>query len=608
MRFLKKKIFAFNILFLFSWGILISQTQEATNIFEKNKNSVLSIVALSEGKTEVAVGAGFVVGPGDLVVTCYHVVSNAYSVEARNAKGKKIKLEGIIQVNKDLDLAVLKMRGKAPALTIGNSDNLGRGNRIFALGGREIVVSEGSAIDILELNPTRRIIQASLTFREGFSGGPLFNIEGEVVGVAVDLGTGLEFFIPVNQVKPLIKSGRVASFKNWGHENYLSTPKGAFLAGRVFLLLGEPGKARNYLEKVVKAEPNNIEAYSSLASANFQIRYYESAASSYKKIIELDPQREEAHYGLGFVYMKMHRYRDAIGPLKKALELNPDNIDTYYQLGNAYEELKDFANALEMYKKYVELEPESKWAGYLRIGVCAKETGNYDESVEAYLKALEERPDDDSIHLKLAETYQIAKRYDEAAAEYEKLCELKPDQETYFYGKIVRMYDGVGEYEKAIKAAEKIVELNPDSELAVYNLGIMYLKLENYDKAVETFKRALTINPNYDVAYYNIGLSYFNQKKYREAIQAFKKFVEITPDNADAWYNIGVGYMQLKDFEAALEPLRKSVELRPDYSLALYNLAITYLNLKDNYSARQVYNKLMNVDASLASRLKKYIK
>jgi Tfp pilus assembly protein PilF len=50
------------------------------------------------------------------------------------------------------------------------------------------------------------------------------------------------------------------------------------------------------------------------------------------------------------------------------------------------------------------------------------------------------------------------------------------------------------------------------------------------------------------------------------------------------------------------------VELRPDYGVALFNLAVVYLNLKDNYSARDVYRTLVNIDPALAEKLKKYLR
>ncbi len=66
--------------------------------------------------------------------------------------------------------------------------------------------------------------------------------------------------------------------------------------------------------------------------------------------------------------------------------------------------------------------------------------------------------------------------------------------------------------------------------------------------------------------------------------------------------------MQLKDHESALEPLKKCVELKPDNAVAWYNLAVVYINLKDNYSAKEIYNKLVTLDPPLAERLKKHLR
>jgi Tfp pilus assembly protein PilF len=57
-----------------------------------------------------------------------------------------------------------------------------------------------------------------------------------------------------------------------------------------------------------------------------------------------------------------------------------------------------------------------------------------------------------------------------------------------------------------------------------------------------------------------------------------------------------------------LEPLKKCVELKADNAVGWYNLAIVYINLKDNYSAKEVYNRLVSLDPSLAERLKKYLR
>jgi len=609
MEMCKKRIVIFFFLLIFPL-LVYAQTEEATRILDQNKNGVITLVVFGEDKEEITRGTGFSVKENMIIATSYHLVSNAYSVQGRNFKGKKIKVEGIMAVDKALDIAVLKIKGKAPALSLGNSDELEMGKRIFALGSnesQEITVSEGTILELIEIKPHQRVFNPSLSLQEDFSGGPLLDMNGQVLGLNAVLGRGLQFTIPVNKIKPLIKTGRVIPFKSWSREDYLSSFEGASLAGRFFSLVDEPGKALKYLEKVAKERPEDIEIRMNLASTYENLRHYESAVSSFKKVIQLDEKRSEAHFGLGMIYVKMRRLEDAVPPLENVVELNPDNIEAYYQLASAYEELRDFAKAAAMYQSYLSLKPETTWTGYLRLGLCYLELGQFEDSISALKQASKGKPDDVKTHYNLADVYQKAGQYDKAQETYEYLTKIDPESATSYYGKIFRMYDQAGMLDKAIEAAKRVVELNPSSEIAIYNLGIMYSKAEKYQESNDTFNQALKARPNYDLAYFNIGLNYFKLKKYKEAVESFKKFVEITPNNADAWHNMAVGYMQLKKFDLALEPLRKSIELRPDYGTAYYNLAICYLNLKDNYSASEIYKKLKSIDPALAQKLKKYI-
>jgi Flp pilus assembly protein TadD len=66
--------------------------------------------------------------------------------------------------------------------------------------------------------------------------------------------------------------------------------------------------------------------------------------------------------------------------------------------------------------------------------------------------------------------------------------------------------------------------------------------------------------------------------------------------------------MQMKNHEAALEPLKKCVELKPSNPYGLYNLAVVYLNLRDDFTARETYKKLVQVDPGLAEKLKKILR
>jgi tetratricopeptide (TPR) repeat protein len=588
---------------------LFSQTQESTQLFEKNKDGVLSLFIYGANKELAAKGVGFGLAE-DVVATSYHLVSQAEEVEGVNVKGKKMKAEGIISVDRNSDIALLKVKGKVGVLSLGNSDELQGGGRLFALGANEsgeVTISEGTVRNIHKLSDTQSVIESSISLPEGYNGGPLLDLGGKVVGLTV-IFDKTRVGIPVNAWKNVPKLGKITAFKDWTKEDYLASFEGAYLAGRIASLMDETTNAQKYLERVVKAKPEMVQAQALLASVYVKQRNYSAAVAAYQKVTELDPNNASAYFGLGDVYFRMQRWSDAAQAMEKGVTLDPENKQAFFQTGNAYEELRDFAKAADAYERFLKLNPENAWTGYLRLGNCRMELQQYEQAVAALQEAQKAQPKDLKVNYSLAMAYRKAGQYEQAEAVLKSLAELNPQDASTYYGDIIKMYDEAGKNENAIEAAKKVIELNPKSEMAVYNLAIMFQKLKRFDEAIAAFRQALAIKPDYDVAYYNIGSCYLNLKKYKESIDAFRNYVALVPDNADAWLQIGVNYMQLKDFESALDPLKKCVELRPDYGVALFNLAVVYLNLKDNFSARDVYKTLVNVDPDLAERLKKYLR
>ncbi|MGB7294932.1 MAG: tetratricopeptide repeat protein [Candidatus Aminicenantales bacterium] len=605
----KARVLVFLAVSLVAGNFLFSQTQESADLFDKYKEGVVALYAYGDNKELVAKGVAFGLAQ-DVVATSYHLVSRAAEVEVVNIKGKKMKLDGVIAADRALDVALLKLKGKITAIPLGRSEGLESGARLFGLGANEsgdITITEGTVMAIHRLSANESVIASTMSLPEGFSGGPLLNLNGQAIALIVVLERS-RVGIPIDAWRSLPTAGRITSFKDWSKEDYLATFEGAYLAGRIFSLTDENASAQRYLEKAVQLKPDMVEAQALLADVYANQRNFDAAVGAFQKVIGLDPNRTSAHLGLGGIFIRTQRWNDAAGALEKAIALDGTQKEAVFQLGTAYEELRDFAKAADAYDRFLKMQPENAWMGYLRLGSCRMELQQYELAIVALQEAQKAQPRDIKVNYSLAQAYRMAQQYDKAQTVLQGLAELNPVDASTYYSDIVKMYDEAGQNENAIAAARKVIELNPDSEIAVYNLAIMFQKLQRYEEAIAAFQQALTIKPDYDVAHYNIGSCYLNLKMFRQSIEAFKNYVALVPDNADAWLQIGVCYMQLKDFDSALDPLKKSVELRPDYGVALFNLAVVYLNLKDNYSAREIYRTLVTVDPDLAERLKKYLR
>ena len=594
-------------------AIAAGQTEEANRVFAQINPGTLALVAYDAEGKEIARGTAFALAD-DLLATAYHLVSKAASVKVVNIKGKEMKVDGIIAVDKSADVAILKLKGKAQTLALGTVDAMKEGVRIFAVGaneGGQITNTEGTVRRMVDIGGQLSFLEMSLSFANTFCGAPLTDFAGQVVGMVLVLDRNLKAGLPVNIFMNVFqnaaRTARPTGFEAWPKEDYFEILEGALLCGRLAARMDDLTTARLNLEKVTRLNPNHVEAQALLADVYLRQRDYTAAVPAFQKALELDGSQATVAYGLGIALMRTQKFAEAAAALDKAITLNIASKEVFFDLGSVYEELRDFGKAADAYVKFLETKPVNSANGYLRLGMCRMQIQDYEGAVEALLEAQKIQPRDIKTNYSLAEALWKSAKLDLAEQVFRQLAEINAQDATVYYGQIVKMYDEANQNEKAIEAAQKIVEINPQSELAIYNLGIMYFKLQRYEEAVAQFRRCLEISPNYTLAWFNLGFSYYNMKRYAESIEAYKTFVDISPDDPSGWLNIGIGYMMLKQFENALKPMEKAVELNPNNAAAQFNLAVVYLNLGDNYSARAIYRTLQTLDPGLAERLRKLL-
>ncbi len=199
------------------WRLYRTAKLERTTI-EKNTERFGGAVVMVT--TPGGQGSGFVVSPEGYCVTNYHVIANetrikvtVFSKTDRGYQQKHYKKVKIVALNPFADLALLKIEApkeKFRYAYLGNMAELEAGQEVFAIGnplGLTRTVSQG-----IISTPNRNFqgqlyVQTTAAISPGNSGGPLFNLKGEVIGVTsrgyIYLG-GLNFAIPVDVVKRFI--------------------------------------------------------------------------------------------------------------------------------------------------------------------------------------------------------------------------------------------------------------------------------------------------------------------------------------------------------------------------------------------------------------------
>ncbi|WP_431028311.1 DegQ family serine endoprotease [Rhizobium herbae] len=209
-------------------------------------------------RTVNSLGSGFVIDPTGFIVTNNHVIEGADDIEVNFANGSKLKAK-LIGTDTKTDLALLKVEPKKPltAVPFGDSRQMRIGDWVMAIGnpfglGGTVTVGIISARGRnINAGPYDNFIQTDAAINKGNSGGPLFNMKGEVIGINTAIispsggSIGIGFSVPTELAQNIINQLREfgETHRGWlgvriqpvtdeiAESLKMETPKGALIAG-----------------------------------------------------------------------------------------------------------------------------------------------------------------------------------------------------------------------------------------------------------------------------------------------------------------------------------------------------------------------------------------
>ena len=164
-----------------------------------------------------SLGSGFVIDPSGIVITNNHVIADANEVTVIFTDGRKLKAD-IIGKDEKVDIAVLKVKSDTPlkAVKFGDSEKARVGDWVMAVGnpfglGGTVTAGIVSARNRnIDSGPYDSYIQTDAAINKGNSGGPLFNMDGDVIGVNTAIlspsggSVGIGFATPSAEIMPVI--------------------------------------------------------------------------------------------------------------------------------------------------------------------------------------------------------------------------------------------------------------------------------------------------------------------------------------------------------------------------------------------------------------------
>ncbi len=352
---MNKYLFLVSIVFASAIKSINAQTLDAEQIYKKVNDAVVTIYAYDSEQKILSQGSGVVLNDKGWIVTNYHVYNGSDKMVVKH-KDKIVEYTDIIGVDVEKDILILKIADKTfPSITVGNSDLLNVGQKIYAIGspmGFENTITDGIISGLRSYEErTKNFIQISAAISHGSSGGAVVNAKGELIGISTSTiknAQNLNFAIPINEVMKVYKKEGVA-------KNEL-TAADYFYRGyyALYKLQNYQGAIKDF-NQAIELKSDYAAAYNNRGIAKENLKDYQGAIQDFNKAIELKNDFADAYYNRGRAKGEFQNHQGAIQDFNKAIELESDFLAAYcfrgllkYLLGDKYGACNDWSKAGEL--------------------------------------------------------------------------------------------------------------------------------------------------------------------------------------------------------------------------------------------------------------------
>jgi len=175
-------------------------------------------------------GSGFIISPEGLLLTNHHVIARAETIRARFADGEVVQAK-LLGSDANMDVALLALEGKRswPHVPLGSSSKARVGDWVVAMGNplglghtvtAGIVSGKGRILHHDRLFGSDDFIQTDAAINQGNSGGPLFNLNGEVIGMNTAIIQGantIGFAVPIDAITAIVADLEDKGFVSRGY-------------------------------------------------------------------------------------------------------------------------------------------------------------------------------------------------------------------------------------------------------------------------------------------------------------------------------------------------------------------------------------------------------
>lgn len=272
-----------------------------------------------------------------------------------------------------------------------------------------------------------------------------------------------------------------------------------------------PGMRDIELERLVAAEPTNVEALHRLGMACALNGQLGRAEALIRRAVAIKPDFVEALCNLGRILHERQRPDEAIAFLGRAVTLQPGYADAHFVMGLACAALDRLEEARACYDRVIGLRPDFAPA-YTHRGVVETRLNRPADALASHDRAIALQPDFADAHGNRGDVLQGLNRLDEALASYDAAISLRPDFPPEYLNR-GNVLEKLQRYDEAVASYDKAIALEPHSADSRYNRARVLYEMNRIEEALAEYDVTLKIAPGFALAKNNVFSHFLGELK-----------------------------------------------------------------------------------------------
>lgn len=238
--------------------------------------------------------------------------------------------------------------------------------------------------------------------------------------------------------------------------------------------------------------------------------------------------------------------------------------------GKALKKLKNYDAAVKLYETAAEKTGKSDLF-FSEIAELSLQNGNPYNAVKYYQSAIQNSPQNKILWTKLTSVLEMyyQTNIDEILECYHQLSRLEPTNARFYY-ELGHLYIKIDNNFNALNSFKKACELEKTNPYYHNSLAYVLVQLEDYEGAIEEYQKAIKLSTDKEwssIVSQALGAIYFQIKNNVEAsILAYQTAVLMDPLNVEAYVSLGESYQSISNYTNAIECFCEAVKIEPSNS------------------------------------------